>query len=120
MTTVPQTAYVERPRTKDLLKVPAQRADNSSMNISVHAKQQAELRGIVVEDVASIALERTAGKVATSFAVLVGYVEDTIRGGSNGDVVWAIVRGNTLATVMYRRSTQTRERSSFGVERVIA
>ncbi len=32
--TVPQTAYAEGPRTKDLLKVPALRADNSSMNIT--------------------------------------------------------------------------------------
>jgi hypothetical protein len=118
--TVRSSTYVERPRTKDLLKVWALRADNSSMNISVHAKQQAELRGLDVAEVADIALERTAGKVAQSFAVLVGYCEDTIRGGSNGDIVWAIVRGNTLATVMYRRSTQTRERSSFGVERVVA
>ena len=90
------------------------------MNISRHAQEQADLRGLDVREVADIALERTAGLAAPSFAVLVGYTEDTIRGGSNGDVVWAIVRGNTLATVMYRRSTQTRERSSFGVERVVA
>jgi hypothetical protein len=35
MITVPQTAYAEGPRTKDLLKVPAQRADNPSMNLTL-------------------------------------------------------------------------------------
>lgn len=98
----------------------AQPADNVSMNISDHAKRQAASRLIPVEDVVSIALERMAGERAESWAILVGFTEDGFRGFSNGDVVWAIVRGDALATVMYRRQDQPSTPTAFGVERVVA
>lgn len=119
MSTVPQTAYVERPRTKDLLTGPNGLCYNGSMNITGHAERQAATRGIDVAEVVSIALERMAGQRADSWAILVGYAEG-FRGFSNGDVVWAIVRGDTLATVMFRRSDQPSTPAAFGVERVVA
>jgi hypothetical protein len=90
------------------------------MNITGHAKRQAASRGIDSAEVVSIVLERIAGKgSASSWAVLVGYAEG-FRGFSNGDVVWAIVRGNTLCTVMYRRQDQPSTPAAFEVKRVVA
>lgn len=89
------------------------------MNITEHAKRQAATRGIDVAEVVSIVHERVPVREAQSYAVLVGYCEGW-RGASNGDVVWAIVRGDALATVMFRRSDQPSVAGAFGVERVVA
>jgi len=89
------------------------------MNITEHASRAATTRGIPIADVVSIALERIGTRRAASWAVLVGYAEG-FRGFSNGDVVWAIVRGDTLATVMFRRSDQPSTPAAFDVEGVIA
>jgi hypothetical protein len=89
------------------------------MNTTDHAARAASSRGIPIADVVSIALERIGTQRARSWAVLVGYAEG-FRGASNGDVVWAIVRGDALATVMFRRSDQPSTPAAFDVERVIA
>lgn len=99
------------------------RVYNGPMNITEHAKRQAGIRGVDVHEVVSICLERigreTDGR-ARSYAVLVGYVDDGFRGFSNGDVVWGIVRGGELRTVMFRRSSQPSTPTALDVERVVA
>lgn len=112
--TVPQTAYDQRPI--DAGKWPWY---DSPMDISAHASRQAEARGIRTTDVLSIVFERTtAAQCARSVAVFLGWAEG-FRGGSNGDEVWAIVRGACVATVMFRRGDQPATPAALRVAEVV-
>lgn len=91
----------------------------TQLKVSAHAGRQAAVRGIDTADVVSIVDERVPERQRASYAVLVGYT-DGFRGFSNGDVVWAIVRGDLLTTVMFRRDDQPSTPAAFGVERVVA
>lgn len=91
--------------------------------VTNHAKLQAETRNIPIQDVYDAALERlTAERVdakSTSVAVRVGETTEGWKGGSNGNIVWAIVREGVLHTVMFRRIDQPSTSQALRVMRVI-
>ena len=102
------------------------RADDIGMDITPHAAGQAASRDIPVADIVDIAYERLTSRNIrcdrnTDAAILIGYAENGgWQGASNGNVVWAIIRGGTLATVMYRREDQPSTPQALRVRTVIA
>lgn len=89
-----------------------------------HARSQAALRNIPISDVTDAALERLADRRidprTADAAILVGYADGGWVGGSNGNVVWAIIRNGELRTVMYRRDDQPSTCDALRVRTVIA
>jgi len=94
------------------------------LRVSAHAAKQAASRNIPVGDVVAAAEERMAAShiaaAAADAAILVGYAEEGWQGGSNGNVVWAIVRAGELVTTMFRRATQPSTPAALRVATVIA
>lgn len=95
-----------------------------TMNITEHAKQQAASRNIPVSDVVDAAIDRLTERGirlnnTVDAAIFVGTTEGGWTGFSNGNCVWAIIRGGTLATVMYRREDQPSTTEALRVKVVI-
>ena len=91
------------------------------MGITPHAKRQCETRDFPVEAVLRVVERKLDGRQSESAAVLVGWTKD--RGGligSNGNEVWAIVRGGEIVTVMLRRDDQPKTKAALRVEEVLA
>jgi len=85
-----------------------------------HAERQASARSVDVREVASIVAERVPDPGASSWAVHVGDMPaGGWAGGSNGDVVWAVIRGSIIRTVMFRRADQPSTPGALRVDRVI-
>lgn len=90
------------------------------MRTTTHAKDQAEKRGVDVRIIEGrVAFE--AARIDGDTAVLVGTLpaERHVTDGSNGDQVWAIVRGGVIVTVMFRRSNQPATPERLRVETVL-
>jgi len=87
-----------------------------------HARRQCAARELPVEAIEVIVTSKLAESNlrAESVAVFVGRVRghDSIV-ASNGECVWAIVRGGVIATVMCRRGTQPATRGALRVDAVI-
>lgn len=90
----------------------------TKLQVSSHAKMQAETRGVSIAEIADVVAERTHGEQLDSVAVFCGWA-DGFRGASNGNEVWAIVREGYLRTVMFRRETQPRTPEALRVGRVV-
>jgi len=95
-----------------------------TVRIGGHAASQAAARGIDIKDVYEVAVERLAiekvNPETTEVAIKVGFAENGWQGGSNGDVVWAIVRFGQIVTTMFRRATQPSTPEALRVQVVIA
>lgn len=78
-----------------------------------------EERTAVAERIGRVAAALPGGDVALRVLTLAGQRNAAWSNVSNGDTVWAIVRGGTVATVMLRRSTQPTTPAAFGVDRVL-
>ena len=91
------------------------------MQVTTHASDQMRCRAIP-EDVALAVIDRKltkGGWRGEDVAVYLGRTND--RGaliGSNGDQVWAIIRGGRVHTVMLRRSDQPSTPQALRVRRV--
>jgi hypothetical protein len=86
-----------------------------------HAIRQCQGRSLPVEAVQVIVGDKLrATSVSGDVAVFVGRVKghDSIV-ASNGEQVWAIVRGGVVATVMCRRDGQPNTRGALHVDAVI-
>jgi hypothetical protein len=103
------------------------RADNTGMTKNTnlrfrdHAIRQCEARNFPLDAVERTILQKMEenGYDGRDVAVFVGRVAD--RGGligSNGDQVWALVRGGEVITVMLRRSTQPATAAALRVDAV--
>lgn len=94
------------------------------MTFTAHAcdqlKRVLEVEGLDVGMVDRI-LDRAAGahSAAVRLAVLGRMVGEFGSQGSNGDELWAVVRGGRVVTIMFRRSDQPRTPEAFRVARVI-
>jgi hypothetical protein len=99
-------------------------ADNRGMRpytFTAHAERQAAARSVDVREVAAIVAERVTDPGRASWAVVVGHMPaGGWQGGSNGDVVWAIVRDGAIRTVMFRRADQPATPAALRVDKVIA
>ena len=67
---------------------------------------------------AGIEKQNLEGSWAVRLFTIGGQRNDAWSDISNGDAVWAIVRGGTVATVMLRRSTQPSTPEAMRVDRV--
>jgi len=88
--------------------------------VSVHAKRAAESRGIPYGEVATIVAERAGDRLPArmGLAVFCGWAAGW-RGASNGDEVWAVVRGSEIRTVFFRRAGQPATPEALRVAEVI-
>ena len=88
-----------------------------------HAKRACETRSIPVNAVQAVVDAKLAAisyRGVDDIAVFVGRTQD--RGslvGSNGECVWAIVRGGEVATVMLRRGNQPATKVALRVDAVV-
>jgi len=95
------------------------------MNVEEHALRAAKARNIPVTDVVDAVHDRLTERNIRmtnelDAAIWVGTTEDGWRGGSNGDMVWAIIREGALKTVMFRRDSQPATPAALRVKLVIA
>lgn len=93
-------------------------------NLTSHARQQCSTRGIPAEAVEVVVNGRLGdlGIDSNERDVAVFLTRTNDRGslvGSNGDTVWAIVRGGAIATVMLRRSDQPSTKGAMRVDVVL-
>jgi hypothetical protein len=91
------------------------------LSFTSHAKDQAATRALPVEAIAFILEEELRGAdLRKDLAVFVARTEQ--RGeyvGSNGNTIWAIIRGGAVVTVMLRRDNQPATASAMHVDSVI-
>lgn len=79
----------------------------------------ADERTAVAERIRRVSAALPDADVALRVLTLTGQRNDAWSDVSNGDTVWAVIRGGTVATVMLRRSTQPTTPAAFGVDRVL-
>lgn len=72
----------------------------------------------VYEAAEMLARQSKASSEAIRLLNLSGQVGKAWSDRSNGDAVWAIIRGQRLVTIMLRRSTQPSTASALKVEKV--
>ena len=98
--------------------------------MTLHAAERASERlidagidpAVVLREATTIANAHRSVDLAVRMRTLNGTYgdgrADVMSRESNGDEVWAIIRGGTVKTIMLRRSTQPRTPAAFGVDRV--
>lgn len=93
------------------------------LGLTSHAARACSSRDIPADVVLDVVRRKLADRpTVDSVAVRVGRYAAT-RGalvGSNGDTVWAVVRGGVVTTVMLRRSDQPSTRAALRVDLVVA
>jgi hypothetical protein len=92
------------------------------LTFTSHAKDQAATRSLPVEAMAFILEEELKDVDLNGRDVAVFICKTQGRGtyfGSNGDCIWAIVRGGVVATVMLRRSDQPATKAALRVDAVL-
>lgn len=92
------------------------------MEVTPHAQRQAAQRDIPLDMVVKVIRAKLGGRRFDSAAVKVGTLREE-RGsliGSNGDQVWAVLRGGDVVTIMLRRSDQPATPSALRVRHVAA